>query len=142
MIQNSEEVKTDLLLMTTNPEQTSPSEKPQSMFNTTEKIDNPEELPSLMSSTFQQDNIQQDIIPINARTSEYDRKDKTCTKIMDETTLRIHFPAGFPNVDRPSLKSDNLNTITDITDISAHSKANKQKINIQGQNLLLITLFR
>ena len=61
---------------------------------------------------------------------------------MDETTLRIHFPAGFTNVDRPSLKSDNLNTITDITDISAHSKANKQKINIQGQNLLLITLFR
>ena len=91
-----------------------------------------------MSSTFQQDNIQQDIIPINARTSEYDRKDKTCTKIMDEKTLRIHFPAGFPNVDRPSLKSNNINTITDS---SAHSKANKQKINIQGQNLLLITLF-
>ena len=66
------------------------------------------------------------------------KKDKTCTKIMDETTLRIHFPAGFPNVDRPSLKSDNINTITDS---SAHSKANKQKINIQGQNLLLITLF-
>ena len=86
MIQNSEEVKTDLLLMTTNPEQTSPSKEPQSMSNTTEKIDNPEEFPSLMSSTIQQDNIQQDIIPINARTSEYDRKDKTCTKIMDETT--------------------------------------------------------
>ena len=119
--------------MTTNPEHTSPSKEPQSMSNTTENIDNPEELPSLMSSTIQQDNIQQDIIPINARTSEYDRKDKTCTKIMDETTLRIHFPAGFPNVDRPSLKSDNTNTNT---------KANQQKINIQGQNLLLITLFR
>ena len=108
------------------------------MFNTTEKIDNPEEIPSLMSSTFQQDNIQQDIIPINARTSEYGRKDKTCTKIMDETTLRIHFPAGFPKVDRPSLKSDNLNTTTDY---STDSKANEQNINIQGQNLLLITLF-
>ena len=57
---------------------------------------------------------------------------------MDETTLRIHFPAGLTIVDRPSLKSDNINTITDS---SAHSKANKQKINIQGQNLLLITLF-
>ena len=128
--------------MNTNPEQVIPSKEPQSMTNTTENIDSSEELPLLMSSTIQQDNIQQDIIPINARTSEYDRKDKTCTKIMDETTLRIHFPAGFPNVDRPSLKSDNLSTITDITDISAHSKANSQQINIQGQNLLLITLFR
>ena len=35
------------------------------------------------------------------------KKDKTCTKIMDETTLRIHFPAGFPKENRPSLKSDN-----------------------------------
>ena len=72
-----------------------------------------------MSSTIQQDNI-----PINAQTSEYDRKDKTCTKIMDETTLRIHFPAGIPKVDRQSLKSDNLNTTTDY---STDSKANKQK---------------
>ena len=89
-----------------------------------------------MSSIFQQDNIQQDFFPINARTSEYDRKDKTCTKIMDETTLRIHFQAGFPKVDRPSPISNNLNTTTD------DSKSNKLNINIQGQNLLLITLFR
>ena len=80
MIQNNEEVKTDLLLMTTNPEKVIPSTEPQSMSNTTENIDSSEEPPSLMSST-----IQQDIIPINTRTSEYDRKDKTCTKIMDET---------------------------------------------------------
>ena len=46
---------------------------------------------------------------------------KLAQKIMDETTLRIHFLAGFPNVDRPSLKSDNLNTITDS---AAHSKDN------------------
>ena len=132
MIQNSEEVKTDLLLMTTNPEQTIPSKEPQSMSNTTENIDSLEEFPSLMSSTIQQDNI-----PINTQTSEYDRKDKTCTKIMDETTLRIHFPAGFPKENRPSLKSDNTydNTNTN-TQTNQH-----QKINIQGQNLLLITLF-
>ena len=104
------------------------------MSNTTENIDSSEEFPSLMSSTIQQDNI-----PINTQTSEYDRKDKTCTKIMDETTLRIHFPIGFPNVDRPSPKSDNSYTITDY---STDSKANKLNINIQGQNLLLITLFR
>ena len=84
-----------------------------------------------MSST-----IQQDIIPINARTSEYDRKDKTCTKIMDETTLRIHFPAGFPKENRPSLKSDNTDDYT-----NTNTQTNQQKINIQGQNLLLITLF-
>jgi len=41
-------------------------------------------------------------------------------------------------VDRPSLKSDNSNTTTDY---STDSKANEQNINIQGQNLLLITLF-
>ena len=78
-----------------------------------------------MSSTIQQDNT-----PINTQTSEYDRKDKTCTKIMDETTLRIHFPAGFPNVDRPSLKSDNIKTTPDNY---TASKANEQLINIQGQ---------
>ena len=105
------------------------------MSNTTENIDNPEEFPSLMSSTIQQDNIQQDIIPINARTSEYDRKDKTCTKIMDETTLRIHFPAGFPKTDKPSLQSDNTDDYK-----NTNTQTNQQKINIQGQNLLLITL--
>ena len=115
--------------MNTNPEQVIPSKEPQSMTNTTENIDSSEERPSLMSSTIQQDNI-----PINTQTSEYERKDKTCTKIMDETTLRIHFPAGFSKVDRPSPISDNLNTTTD------DSKANKLNINIQGQNLLLITL--
>ena len=60
MIQNNEEVKTDLLLMTTNPEQVIPSKEPQSMSNTTENIDSLEEPSSLMSSTIQQDNI-----PIN-----------------------------------------------------------------------------
>ena len=137
MIQNSEEVKTDLLLMTTNPKQSSPFKVHQSLSTTTDKTDNPEELPSSISSIFQQDNIQQDFFPINARTSEYDRKDKTCTMIMDETTLRIHFPAGFPKENRPSLKSDNTydNTNTN-TQTNQH-----QKINIQGQNLLLITLF-
>ena len=60
---------------------------------------------------------------------------------MDETTLRIHFPAGFPNMDRPSLKSNNLSTcVVTITDYSPASKANEQDINKQGQNLLLITL--
>ena len=56
-----------------------------------------------MSSTFQQDNI-----PINTQTNESDKKDKTCTKIMDDTTLRIYFSKGFPkasNMDRPSLQS-------------------------------------
>ena len=77
--------------MTTNPEQVTPSKEPQSMSNTTENIDSPEELPLLMPSTIQQDNI-----PINTQTSEYDRKDKTYTKIMDETTLRIYFPEGYP----------------------------------------------
>ena len=72
MIQNSEEVKTDLLLMTTNPKQSSPFKVHQSLSTTTDKTDNPEELPSSMSSIFQQDNIQQDFFPINARTSEYD----------------------------------------------------------------------
>ena len=65
------------------------------------------------------------------------KKDKTCTKIMDETTLRIYFPEGYPNADRPSLKLDNINTTPDN---STASKANKQSINIQGQNLLLIFL--
>ena len=55
---------------------------------------------------------------------------------MDETTLRIHFPAGFPNKEWPSLKSDNTKDNT-----NSNTKANQQKINIQGQNLLLITLF-
>ena len=60
MIQNNEEVKTDLLLMTTNPAQGIPSKEPQSMSNTTENTDISENLPSLMSSTIQQDNT-----PIN-----------------------------------------------------------------------------
>ena len=87
MTQNNEEVQTDLLLMTNNSAQGIPSEEPQSMSNTIENTGVSEEFPSLVSSTFQQDNI-----PINAQTNEYDKKDKTCTKIMDDTTLRIYFP--------------------------------------------------
>ena len=71
MTQNNEEVQTDLLLMTYNSAQGIPSEEPQSMSNTIENTGVSEEFPSLMSS-FQQDNI-----PINAQTNEYDRKDKT-----------------------------------------------------------------
>ena len=77
MTQNNEEVQTDLLLMTNNSAQGIPSEEPQSMSNTIENTGVSEEFPSLVSSisTKQQDNI-----PINAQTNEYDKKDKTCTK--------------------------------------------------------------
>ena len=90
MTQNNEEVQTDLLLMTNNSAQGIPSEEPQSMSNTIENTGVSEEFPLLVSSTFQQDNI-----PINAQTNEHDNKDKTCTKIMDDTTLRIYFSKGF-----------------------------------------------
>ena len=73
--------------MTFNPALRSPIQEPQSMSNTIENTGVSEEFPSLVSSTFQQDNI-----PINAQTNEYDKKDKTCTKIMDDITLRIYFP--------------------------------------------------
>ena len=91
MTQNNEEVQTDLLLMTNNSAQGIPSEEPQSMSNTIENTGVSEEFPSLVSSTFQQDNI-----PINAQTNEYDKKDKTCTKIMDDNTLRIYFQKKLP----------------------------------------------
>ena len=88
-----------------------------------------------MSSTIQQDNT-----PFNTQTSEYDRKDKICTKVMDETTLRIYFPTVFPkaaNVDRLSLKSENIHTPSEK---STSFKGNDETINTQGQNLLLIIL--
>ena len=56
MTQNNEEVQTDLLLMTKNSAQGIPSEEPQSMSNTIENTGVSEEFPSLVSSTFQQDN--------------------------------------------------------------------------------------
>ena len=129
MTQNNEEVQTDLLLMTNNSAQGIPSEEPQSMSNTIENTGVSEEFPSLVSSTFQQDNI-----PINAQTNEYDKKDKTCTKIMDDITLRIYFSKGFlkaTNADRPSLQSSK----TDITPKKATT------VNMQGQNLLLNIYF-
>ena len=56
MTQNNEEVQTDLLLMTNNSAQGIPSEEPQSISNTIENTGVSEEFPSLVSSTFQQDN--------------------------------------------------------------------------------------
>ena len=56
MTQNNEEVQTDLLLMTNNSAQGIPNEEPQSMSNTIENTGVSEEFPSLVSSTFQQDN--------------------------------------------------------------------------------------
>ena len=87
MTQNNEEVQTDLLLMTNNSAQGIPSEEPQSMSNTIENTGVSKEFPSFVSSTFQQDNI-----PINAQTNEYDKRIKLVQKIMDDTTLRIYFP--------------------------------------------------
>ena len=90
MTQNNEEVQTDLLLMTNNSAQGIPSEEPQKyvQYNWKHWRFGRISVDSVINiSTRQQDNI-----PINAQTNEYDKKDKTCTKIMDDTTLRIYFP--------------------------------------------------
>ena len=119
------------MLITNKPVQGILSKEPQSISNTTENTGVSEEFPLLVSSTIQQDNI-----PISTQTNEYDRKDKMCTKVMDDTTLRIYFPKA-TNEDRPSLKSATIHTTPEKL-IAA--KDNDKTINIQGQNLLLIIL--
>ena len=69
MTQNNEEVQTDLLLMTNNSAQGIPSEEPQSMSNIIENTGVSEKIPSLVSSTIQQDNI-----PINAQTTSMTKR--------------------------------------------------------------------
>ena len=90
-----------------------------------------------MSSTNQQDNI-----PISTQTNEYERKDKMCTKVIDDTSLRIYFPKGFPkapNVDRSSLIKSATMPSTPENSISVIRSKDKDKaINTQCQNLLLI----
>ena len=67
-------------------------------------------------------------MPLNTQTSEYDIKDKVCSKIMDETTLRIYFPIGFPK-ERPSQEPQNPGSTQDIVTLT---KTNEDAINSQG----------
>ena len=87
MIQNNEEVKNDLLLTTDYTAQETPFQISQSLSVATENVDT-----SVIATTAISTSILQENMPLNTQTSEYDIKDKVCSKIMDETTLRIYFP--------------------------------------------------
>ena len=66
MTQNSEEVQTDLLLMTNNSAQRIPSEEPQSISNTNKNT-------GISVISVINHSTQQDDIPINAQTSMTER---------------------------------------------------------------------
>ena len=133
MTQNDEEVKTNLLLMTNASTPRISSHESHSTLNTATNTPVSEELPLLMSSTNLQDNI-----PPRTQNNEYEKKDKMCTKVIDDTTLRIYFPKA-PNVDRSSQeKSAIMPSIPEKSVSVIRSKDKDKAIYIQGQNLLLI----
>ena len=123
MIQNNEEVKNGLLLTTDYTAQETPFQISQSLSVATENVDT-----SVIATTAISTPILQENMPLNTQTSEYDIKDKVCSKIMDETTLRIYFPIGFPK-ERPSQEYQNLRSTQDTVTLL---KTNEDDINSQG----------
>ena len=95
----------------------------QSLSVATENVDISVDSTTAMSTTILHENI-----PLNTQTSEYDRKDKICSEIMNETTLRIYFPIGFPK-ERPLQEFQNPRSTPDIVTLT---KANEDAINSQG----------
>ena len=128
MTQNDEEVKTDLLLMTNASTPSTSSNELQSTSNTATNISVSEEFPLMMSSTHQQDDIL-----TRTQTHEFERKDRMCTKVIYDTTLRIYFPKDSdadPLTQNKSTVIGSLAPENSVTDTEL--KDQDEDINIQG----------
>ena len=127
MTQNDEEVKTDLLLKT-NDSTPRMSNELQSTSNTAINTPVLEEFPLMMPLIYQQDNIL-----TRTQIKEFERKDRMCTKVMNDTTLRIYLPKA-PNVDRFSQERAAVISSSPEKSVSdTEFKDKDEAINIQGQ---------
>ena len=135
--QYNEEVKTDLLYMTsiTTPEAQQIVNWNTLNTETTTLIS--EELPlrNLMAN-------EREEISSRSQTLNFERKDKMSTKVIDETTLRIYFPKA-SNIE-PVTQDLPLPTITPsksmVPESAIEVKDKEEAINTQGFSLWLILL--
>ena len=88
-----------------------------------------EEFPLMMSSANEQDDIL-----TRTQIHEFERKDRMCTKVIDDTTLRIYFPKAL-NADRFSLeRSAIISSSTPEKSVpDTEFKDKNEAINTQGQ---------
>ena len=100
----------------------------QSTSNTATNSPVSEEFPLMMSSTNQQDNIL-----TRTQIHEFERMDRMCTKVIDDTTIRIYFPKA-PNVDRSSQERSAVISSSPEKSVSdTEFKDKAEAINTQGQ---------
>ena len=126
VLQNNEKVKTNLLYMTSSDTPRTLTDETQgtsiTRINTLVSEDLP--LTDLMAN-------QRDRILTGIQIQEFERKDKMSTKVIDETTLRNHFPKA-SNADAFARgKSTTSSSISAISNTSTDTKV-KEAINIQG----------